>query len=357
LSNLIEKHDDIDPPPKNDRATPLYNMVMISFRLMAAIRTWESVCPECMSNKLVTDPETGEVVCQECGAVVIERGVDTGPEWRNPEGAGEKPSKSRGGPPVSIKYGGMGLTTTFDWMEDFEGKKLTKEAREKMRKLQRFHETIKTSEERNLQQAASVLAIYADKLNLPQPVAEQAMLIYRKALKAGLLKGRAIRVIMAGAVYAACRLSGLPRDLRDFERAYPLVKRKEVGHAYRLIVKTLNIKPPVPPDPSAYVPKIAAKLGVEERTIREALSIIEEAKKRGGSEVTAGKDPVGVAAAALYIACQETMQNVMQKKIASVAGVTEVTVRNRVKMLQLYFQNNQNQQQDRRQQEVTQPAG
>jgi transcription initiation factor TFIIB len=324
---------------------------------MTAIRTWESVCPDCSSNKLVTDPETGEVVCQECGAVIVERGVDTGPEWRNPEGVGEKPSKSRGGPPVSIKYGGMGLTTTFDWMEDFEGKKLTKEAREKMRKLQRFHESIKTSEERNLQQAASVLAIYADKLNLPQPVAEQAMLIYRKALKAGLLKGRAIRVIMAGAVYAACRLSGLPRDLRDFERAYPLVKRKMVGYAYRLIIKNLNIKPPIPPDPSAFIPKIAAKLNVDERAVREAIYIFEEAVKRGGREVVAGKDPMGVAAAALYLACQETMQNVMQKEIARVAGVTEVTVRNRVKVLQSHFQNEQNQQQDRRQQEVTQPVG
>ncbi len=321
---------------------------------MVAIRTWESICPDCGSTKLITDPETGEVVCQECGAVVIERGVDTGPEWRNPEGAGEKPSKSRGGPPVSNIYYDFGLTTTFSRLgEDFEGKKLTKEAREKLRRLQRIHETIRTSEERNLQQAASVLAIYTDKLNLPQPVAEQAMLIYRKALKAGLLKGRAIRVIVAGCVYAACRLSGLPRDLRDFERAYPIVKKKEVGYAYRLVIKNLNIKPPIPPDPSALVPKIAAKLGVEERTVREALNIIEEAKKRG-ADYTA-KDPVGVAAAALYIACQETMQNVMQKKIASVAGVTEVTVRNRVKMLQLFLQN-QNQQQDR-QQEVIQPAG
>jgi transcription initiation factor TFIIB len=342
----------MNPPPKNGRATPLYNVVMISFRSMTAVKTWESVCPDCSSTKLVTDPETGEVVCQECGAVVVERGVDTGPEWRRPEGAGEDPKLRRAGPPVSIKYGGMGLTTTFDWTEDFEGKKLTKEAREKMRRLQRFHETIKTSEERNIQQAASVLAIYADKLNLPQPVAEQAMLIYRKALKAGLLKGRAIRVIMAGAVYAACRLSGVPRDLRDFERAYPIVKKKEVGYAYRLIIKNLNIKPPIPPDPSAFVPKIAAKLGVEERTVREALNIIEEAKKRGADYT--GKDPVGIAAAALYIACQETMQDVMQKEIARVAGVTEVTVRNRVKMLQSYFQNNQNQQDQ--QQEVVQPT-
>jgi len=126
------------------------------------------------------------------------------------------------------------------------------------------------------------------------------------------------------------------------------VKRKEIGYAYRLIIKNLNIKPPIPPDPSSFVPKIAAKLGVEERTIREAINIIEEAKERGADYT--GKDPVGIAAAALYIACQETMQNVMQKKIASVAGVTEVTVRNRVKMLQSYFQQD-------RQQEVVQPAG
>jgi len=316
---------------------------------MTVIKTWESVCPECGSTKLVTDPETGEVVCQECGAVVVERGVDMGPEWRRPEGAGEDSKLRRGGPPVSNIYYDSGMATTFSWLsEDFEGKKLTKEVREKLRKLQRYHESIKTSEERNLQQAASVLAIYADKLNLPQPVAEQAMLIYRKALKAGLLKGRAIKVIVAGAVYAACRLSGVPRDLRDIERAYPLVKRKEIGYAYRLIIKNLNIKPPIPPDPSSFVPKIAAKLGVEERTIREAINIIEEAKERGADYT--GKDPVGIAAAALYIACQETMQNVMQKKIASVAGVTEVTVRNRVKMLQSYFQQD-------RQQEVVQPAG
>jgi transcription initiation factor TFIIB len=160
---------------------------------------------------------------------------------------------------------------------------------------------------------------------------------------------------MAGAVYAACRLSGLPRDLRDFERAYPLVKRKEVGYAYRLIIKNLNIKPPIPPDPSAFIPKIAAKLNVDERAVREAIYILEEAKKRGGREVIAGKDPMGVAAAALYMACQETMQNVMQKEIARVAGVTEVTVRNRVKVLQSCFQNNQNQQDQ--QQEVTQPVG
>ena len=73
-------------------------MMMIFSQLMT-IRTWGSTCSDCGSNKLVTDPFTGEVTCQECGAVVIERGVDTGPEWRRPE----YPSSRRSDPLLVAK--------------------------------------------------------------------------------------------------------------------------------------------------------------------------------------------------------------------------------------------------------------
>ncbi|MEM4295109.1 MAG: HTH domain-containing protein, partial [Candidatus Caldarchaeum sp.] len=62
----------------------------------------------------------------------------------------------------------------------------------------------------------------------------------------------------------------------------------------------------------------------------EALRLLREAVQK---KATVGKDPVGIAAAALYMACQETTQNLTQKDIAKAAGVTEVTVRNRFKGL------------------------
>jgi len=148
-------------------------------------------------------------------------------------------------------------------------------------------------------------------------------------LKAGLVRGRSIRSIMAAAVYAACRLMGAPRDLRELEKAYPIVKRKTIAQGYRLLLKHLNIKVPVA-DPAIYLNKIASKVGLDEGTVQEALRILEEAHKRGA---TIGKDPVGMAAAALYMACQERNQPVTQKDIARAAGVTEVTVRNRFKGL------------------------
>jgi transcription initiation factor TFIIB len=46
-----------------------------------------------------------------------------------------------------------------------------------------------------------------------------------------------------------------------------------------------------------------------------------------------GKDPMGITAAVLYIACQLKGEEVTQKQIADVAEVTEVTIRNRKKEL------------------------
>ncbi|MCC6024344.1 MAG: transcription initiation factor IIB [Thaumarchaeota archaeon] len=287
------------------------------------------LCPECGNDILIHDPRTGEVTCPSCGYVVQERDVDRGPEWRNLD---EEEDRSRAGAPLSIMYRDHGLSTVIDRIdEDAAGRKLPKEVREKLLRLKKLDATsqVSASEARNLQQAVNILQIYVDKLRLSQAIAEAAMLIYRKALKAGLVRGRSIRSIMAAAVYAACRLMGAPRDLRELEKAYPIVKRKTIAQGYRLLLKHLNLKVPVA-DPAIFLNKIASKVGLDEATVQEALRILEEAHKRGA---TIGKDPVGMAAAALYMACQERNQPVTQKDIARAAGVTEVTVRNRFKGL------------------------
>jgi transcription initiation factor TFIIB len=229
-------------------------------------------------------------------------------------------------------YRDHGLSTVIERVDqDASGRKLSKETREKMLRLKKLDATsqVNSSETRNLQQAVNILQIYVDKLRLSQPTAERAMLIYRRALKAGLVRGRSIKAIMAAAAYAACRMLGMPRDLREFEKAYPAVKRKTIAQGYRLLLKHLGLKVPVS-DPSIYVSKIASKVGLDQRTVQEAFRILNEAVKK---KATVGKDPIGIAAAALYMACQETTQNLTQKDIAKAAGVTEVTVRNRFKGL------------------------
>ena len=60
------------------------------------------------------------------------------------------------------------------------------------------------------------------------------------------------------------------------------------------------------------------------------MTILREAEKRGA---TTGKGPVGLAAAALYIAALLDGKTITQKALADASGVTEVTVRNRYKGL------------------------
>jgi len=83
-------------------------------------------------------------------------------------------------------------------------------------------------------------------------------------------------------------------------------------------------------DPLTYVSKIAEKNGISGKTQGTAIAILRVARTK---RVVAGKDPMGLAAAALYIACLQNNENKTQKDIAEAAGVTEVTVRNRYKAL------------------------
>jgi transcription initiation factor TFIIB len=294
----------------------------------------DQICPECGSPFLIKDSSTGEVSCQECGYVIIEKGVDRGPEWRNFNEESEK--RSRVGAPLSIIYHDQGLSTVIEKIhKDASGKNLPKEVRESLLRLRKLDVTsqVNPSETRNLQQAINILEIYADKLHLSTPVIEKAMQIYRKAFKNGLVRGRSIRAIIAAAIYAACRISYTPRDLREFEKAYPIVKKKAIAQGYRLLVKHLNLKIPVI-DPTIYVNKIASKLGLSQNIIQETIKILNKAEEVGA---TIGKDPVGIAAAALYMSCQKLHPEITQKDIAKVAGVTEVTVRNRFKNLKDTF--------------------
>jgi len=79
-------------------------------------------------------------------------------------------------------------------------------------------------------------------------------------------------------------------------------------------------------DPTKGVARIASMANLSEKTKRKAMEILNKAKIIG---MVAGKDPMGLAAAALYLACVSNGEIRSQKDISVAAGVTEVTIRNR----------------------------
>jgi transcription initiation factor TFIIB len=174
----------------------------------------------------------------------------------------------------------------------------------------------------------SELERLSGKVNISRPIKEKAAVIYRKALDKGLVRGRSINSIAAAALYAACRGSGTPRTLREIAED-SLVDKKDVARCYRLLLRELDVHMPIS-DPLTYVSKIAEKNGISGKAQGAAIAILREARRK---RAAAGKDPMGLAAAALYIACLQHNEKKTQKDIADAAGVTEVTVRNRYKAL------------------------
>jgi len=287
-------------------------------------------CPECASKNLVHDYDTGETICGACGLVLYEQMLDKGPEWRAFTQQ-EKASRSRVGMPTLYSVHDKGLSTSISQIDrDAFGRKLPLSTRLQMWRLRKWQirSRVHSSIDRNLAQAMAELDRLSGKVYIPSPIKEKAAVIYRKALDKGLVRGRSIAAIAAASLYAACRKSGTPRTLREIAKA-SLVDKKDVARCYRLLLQELDFHMPIA-DPLTYVSKIAEKNGVTGKTQGAAIQILREARRK---RVAAGKDPMGMAAAALYIACLQHNEKITQNDIAEAAGVTEVTVRNRYKAL------------------------
>jgi transcription initiation factor TFIIB len=287
-------------------------------------------CPECTSKNLIHDADTGETICGDCGLVLYDQMMDKGPEWRSFTQQ-EKASRSRVGMPSSYSIYDKGLSTTITQIDkDAFGKKLPLSTRLQMWRLRKWQirSRVHSSIDRNLSQAMSTLDRICGNVNISPPIKEKAALIYRKALEKGLVRGRSISGVVAASLYAACRKSGLPRSLSEIAEA-SLVNKKEIGRCYRLLLKELDFHMPVS-EPLTFISKIAEKNSISGKTQGVAIAILREARTR---RVASGKDPMGMAAASLYIACLQNNEKITQKDIADAAGVTEVTIRNRYKAL------------------------
>ncbi len=288
-------------------------------------------CPRCGKNTIITDMEIGELICGICGYVISERLENSGPEWRS--FTDNKTNRTRTGDGTSLAIHDHGLATIINPINrDSVGKPLSYSMKKTLKRLRIWDNRSQVHEpvDRNFRQAFSELRSMKDKLALSDAVIEKAAYIYRKASDKKLVRGRSISAMIAASLYAACRDTETPRTLNDITAAIN-IKRKDLALSYRMLLKELGLKMPVV-DSVQCVARIASKVGLSEKTKRYAVKILKKAKQ---NEISAGKDPMGMAASALYISTLRMGMNCSQKIIAQAAGVTEVTLRNRCKGLKL----------------------
>ena len=282
-------------------------------------------CPSCTKRKMITDENTGELFCASCGYVVNEKISDRGAEWRT--FSNEDSSRTRVGAGTSITMHDMGLSTIIGPAnKDSTGKPLSASMKSSIERLRTWDSRSQahSSADRNLRQALNEMDKLKDKLAVSDAVIEKAAYIYRKAMEKKLVRGRSIHGLVAACIYAACRNTETPRTLDDIANGIN-IRRKDVARCYRLIFRELEMKMPVV-NPIKVVSRIASIAGLSEKAKRKAVSILKQAIEL---RISAGKDPMGIAAAALYLASISLGESKSQKEISIASGVTEVTIRNR----------------------------
>ncbi len=282
-------------------------------------------CPWCGArDNFVTDKIGGQVLCGSCGIVVKDRTEEVpapvGASWVR-----DTPNSS------SITKPGMGLATAMgNPSMGGSGRSISGALRPSLERLRMWdsRSQVRSGTDRNLKRALAELQKLSEKVVVPESVVEKAAYLYRKSIPLISPRGRSIATLAAAALYAACRSTQTPRTLKDIGDASN-IDRLDIARSYRLLVTEGDISQPVT-DPAKSLSRIAWGAGLSTKVERRGIEILKKAELEGAVE---GNSPMGLAAASLYLAAVIEGERRTKSHIAMVAGVTNVTIRNRCRVL------------------------
>lgn len=286
----------------------------------------------CMHFFKVTDAMTGEITCSNCGVVLLEKAVDLGRENVG-QTMDEYNSNSRTGQKTSLKMADSGLSTMIQAQNrDSTGRTLSAENRRSFYRLRMWDRNSKAAQgKQSFVKAFTFLDGLHSKLGLPEHVVEKSAYLFRKVEQRKMLRGRSSLPVMCAIVYMACRIEDTPRTLNDIADAAG-IKKKVIQRVYRTLFANLDDVDSTSYSPSEFVSRISSEAQLSEKTMRDARKILEFGHKRG---ITSGKHPMSMAAAAVYLAVQDNHEKISQTRIAQISGISAVTIRNRVKELEM----------------------
>ena len=298
-------------------------------------------CPECQSS-LIDDVQNGEIICSGCGVVVADQMADYGPESKG-SSLEEKMKLARATGQTTYSQHDLGITTEISMStKDFSGKSINTEIANQMHNLRKWQQRVRVSSprERRLANVLAKIGEACNSLSLTKNVLETASMIYRNLDDKMDVKGKSVASISAATIYMACKQCDIVRSLDEICQG--LCAQKEVkakvklaARYYRTMVMEMGsfTAPIITID--KYISKFANLSKTDVRVERLALEIAEKTKN---NSIADGKAPNGIAAAYLYVASVLLGQNVLQRDVSSIAGVTEVTIRNRCKEILTSYQ-------------------
>jgi transcription initiation factor TFIIB len=235
---------------------------------------------------------------------------------------------------------------------------------EQMNSMRRWHSRIRVAspKERRLLNVLSKINEICSAMSLSKTVTETAAMLYRNFETMSEAKGKSITCIAAASIYLACKRCSIVRSLEEIIKTEGIIEEdrstlKLASKYYRMMVIEMGIftsqeslgtdaaKPFVVPSPKPssvvqykpipvtlaidqYISKLTNVAKIDMRIERLAIDL---AHKTNSNLIADGKAPNGLAAAYIYLAALLLGINLLQMDISTLAGVTEVTIRNRCK--------------------------
>jgi transcription initiation factor TFIIB len=279
------------------------------------------ICPDCKNPvpNIIEEFANGDLVCGDCGLVLGDRIIDTRSEWRTfANDEGEDPS--RVGAAANPLLDGAQLDTVISRKDGGSGT---------ARDLNKVHSKATAAKgEKNLIQAYKEITAMCDAIGLTKLIADIAKQLYKRTEEEKLLRGKSTESITAVCIFIACRQVNVPRTFKEI-CALTRVPKKEIGRCFKTLVRNFetNVTTMASED---LMSRFCSMLGLQIQVQKTAVELIKRVKDLG---TLAGKSPVSVAAACIYMVSHLYQQSKTTREIANVTGVSEVTIKNSYKQL------------------------
>jgi transcription initiation factor TFIIB len=294
-------------------------------------------CDVCGGASWDSDNIRGETICSDCGYVAVENMIDPGAEWVNHSNGDDR---SRVGAPSTLTLSDKGLSTEIRRSDLTSGGArkhgLSGKSLRDWRRRQRIDQRSKTRDSRS-RNLASAMQFIRDRGDLTPQIEQESASLYRHSVERGLVTGRSIRGVSAACVYIAAREAKVPRKIEEIAKSFDMeseVEVKELKRTIRLVARHLGTHHITGPE--EYFEKFHSDLGLPPHVLGQARDLWEKVNE---SLIWQGKKPSGIAGVVLYWASQNSTSPRTQSEVCKVSGISEVTLRGLLKILNQMIKN------------------
>jgi transcription initiation factor TFIIB len=297
-------------------------------------------CPDCKEDppNLVEETSQGDILCGSCGLVLSDKLIDTGSEWRsfaNDDQGNDDPSRVGDGPNLMIDGDQLQTQIAFD------GKNA--------RNLAHLQQKVNHDKgSKALLQAYRDIQSLTDSFNAGAQVANAAKHIYKQVDDHKALKGKPQEAVIAGCIFIACRQTGVPRTFREIF-SLTKVPKKEIGRIFKQLeafLQKMGGEDAVVQNPmfnqayeakgatsavelcARYCSNLGFRMPVRVENVARRL-----ATKSVQISALAGRSPLSIAAACIYMASHIVGEPRNTKQISQVSGVSDGTVKTAYRFL------------------------